>query len=164
MADISQIKLPNGSTYDIKDNTSGYTKNTGTITSVKTTAGNHTTINVTSGAANFNVPTNTSHLTNDSGYKKFHIVEASIPLMGGTPTIDSTYTQILNWIEAEEEVIIINTQSGDTRYYFHSTSDTILMFYSLSGWELDIKSNDIRHYEPSWITLDNLPIYDGTVE
>lgn len=65
---ISQIKLPNGSTYDIKDNTSGYTSNTGTITSVKTTAGAHTTINVSSGAAEFNVPTNTSHLTNDSGF------------------------------------------------------------------------------------------------
>ena len=65
---ISQIKLPNGSTYDIKDNTSGYTSNTGTITSVKTTAGAHTVIDVSSGAANFNVPTNTSHLTNDSGF------------------------------------------------------------------------------------------------
>ena len=40
----------------------------GTITSVKTTAGTHSTINVTSGAANFNVPTKTSHLTNDSGF------------------------------------------------------------------------------------------------
>ena len=43
-------------------------KGSGTITSVKTTAGAHTTINVTSGAANFNVPTKTSHLTNDSGF------------------------------------------------------------------------------------------------
>ena len=44
------------------------TANTGTITSVKTTAGAHTAINVTSGAAEFNVPTKTSHLTNDSGF------------------------------------------------------------------------------------------------
>lgn len=50
----------------------GYTKNTGTITSVKTTAGAHTAINVTSGAANFNVPTHTSHLTNDSGFLTSH--------------------------------------------------------------------------------------------
>ena len=40
----------------------------GTITSVKTTAGAHTTVNTTSGAASFNVPTKTSHLTNDSGF------------------------------------------------------------------------------------------------
>lgn len=46
----------------------GYTTNTGTITQVKTTAGAHTTINVSSGAATFNVPTKTSHLTNDSGF------------------------------------------------------------------------------------------------
>lgn len=46
----------------------GYTTNTGTITSVKTTAGAHTTINATSGAASFNVPTKTSHLTNDSNF------------------------------------------------------------------------------------------------
>lgn len=40
----------------------------GTITGVKTTAGAHTTINVSSGNASFNVPTKTSHLTNDSGF------------------------------------------------------------------------------------------------
>lgn len=40
----------------------------GTITEVKTTAGTHTAIDVTSGSASFNVPTNTSHLTNDSGF------------------------------------------------------------------------------------------------
>ena len=44
------------------------TGGSGTITSVKTTAGAHSTINVSSGAANFNVPTKTSHLTNDSGF------------------------------------------------------------------------------------------------
>ena len=68
MANISAIKLPNGTAYNIKDSISGYTTNTGTITQVKTTAGAHTTINVSSGAATFNVPTKTSHLTNDSGF------------------------------------------------------------------------------------------------
>lgn len=62
MADISKITLPDGSTYDIVDKKSGYTKNTGTITKVKTTAGAHTAINVSSGAANFNVPTAASHV------------------------------------------------------------------------------------------------------
>lgn len=46
----------------------GYTTNTGTITKVKTTAGTHTAIDVSSGAAEFNVPTNTSHLSNDSNF------------------------------------------------------------------------------------------------
>lgn len=40
----------------------------GTITRVKTTAGAHTAIDVSSGSASFNVPTKTSHLTNDSGF------------------------------------------------------------------------------------------------
>lgn len=35
MADITKIKLPNGSTYNIKDTTSGYTTNIGTVTQVK---------------------------------------------------------------------------------------------------------------------------------
>ena len=68
MADVSKIKLPSGTTYNIKDTVSGYTKNTGTITGIKTTAGAHTAIDVSSGAATFNVPTKTSHLTNDSGF------------------------------------------------------------------------------------------------
>lgn len=72
MANITKIKLPDGGTYDVKDTVSGYTSNTGTITSVKTTAGAHTTINKTSGAAEFNVPTKTSHLTNDSGFLTSH--------------------------------------------------------------------------------------------
>jgi len=40
----------------------------GTITEVKTNEGAHTTIDVLSGKAEFNVPTKTSHLTNDSGF------------------------------------------------------------------------------------------------
>lgn len=72
MANLSAIKLPNGTTYNLKDSVSGYTTNTGTITRVKTTAGAHTAIDVTSGAASFNVPTHTSHLTNDSGFLTAH--------------------------------------------------------------------------------------------
>ena len=44
------------------------TSNTGTITSVKTTAGAHTTINTTSGAVSFNVPTTAAHVGIKFGY------------------------------------------------------------------------------------------------
>lgn len=74
MANISAIKLPNGNTYNIVDKTSGYTTNIGTITNIKTTAGAHTTIDVSSGAAAFNIPTKTSHLTNDSNYAAIQII------------------------------------------------------------------------------------------
>ena len=68
MANISAIKLPNNVTYNLVDNTSGYTANVGTITQIKTSAGTHSAITVSNGAASFNVPTLTSHLTNDSGF------------------------------------------------------------------------------------------------
>ena len=55
MADISKIKLPNGSEYDIKDKTSGY------ITSAS-------------------LPTKTSDLTNDSGF----LTLATLPIYDGT--------------------------------------------------------------------------------
>lgn len=71
-----------GTTYDIVDETSGYTKNTGTITKVKTTAGAHTTIEVSSGEASFNVPTNTSHLTNDSGFLTSSDISGKIDTAG----------------------------------------------------------------------------------
>jgi len=40
----------------------------GTITSIKTTAGAHTTVNVTSGAASFNIPTTAAHVGIKFGY------------------------------------------------------------------------------------------------
>lgn len=95
MANVSKIQLPNGDIYALEDSaaqsalsgkqdklvsgTNIKTVNSnslvgsgnvsvGTITSVETTAGAHSAIDVSSGAANFNVPTKTSHLTNDSGF------------------------------------------------------------------------------------------------
>ena len=94
MADVSKIKLPNGTTYDIKDTTSGYTKNTGTITKIQTTAGAHTTINVSSGAATFNVPTKTSHLTNDSGFLTSHQTLYEANLNWGGKDFSSGYSPI----------------------------------------------------------------------
>ena len=65
---VYSASAASGITSSDISNWNSKTSNTGTITSVKTTAGAHTTINVSSGAANFNVPTATSHLTNDSGF------------------------------------------------------------------------------------------------
>lgn len=62
---IDKIAVPTSSgtaTLRIVDTASGYTKNTGTITEVKTSAGAHTTIDVTSGVATFNVPTTAEHV------------------------------------------------------------------------------------------------------
>lgn len=71
----------------------GYTTNTGTITQVKTTAGAHTTINVSSGAATFNVPTKTSHLTNDSGFLTSSSTLNAANLSGAIPSAVTATTQ-----------------------------------------------------------------------
>lgn len=71
----------------------GYTTNTGTITQVKTTAGKHTAINKTSGAAEFNVPTKTSHLTNDSGF----LTSETDPVFAASPAAGIKATDIQGW-------------------------------------------------------------------
>ena len=111
----------NGTTYDIIDGTSGYitgitssdvttalgytpynssnpngyTSNIGTITSVSTAAGAHTTINVSSGAVSFNVPTKTSHLTNDSGFLTSYT--ETDPIFTASPAYGIATTDITNW-------------------------------------------------------------------
>ena len=76
-------------------NPSGYTTNTGTITRVKTTAGVHTTIDTSSGAASFNVPTKTSHLTNDSGF--LTSFTETDPVFSASAAASITSTDITNW-------------------------------------------------------------------
>ena len=96
------------------------TANTGTITSVKTTAGAHTTINVTSGAANFNVPTKTSHLTNDSGFvtsdtKVSQVLDSSNqnrPLIMAGTTISDTNSSMTGTV-ARNNNIYANPYTGD---------------------------------------------------
>lgn len=97
----------------------------GTITSVKTTAGTHTAINVTSGAANFNVPTKTSHLTNDSGFIT-GITKAMVTTALGT---GSGTTKFLredgSWATpADTQVTSTAVTAATTLYLTGSTSTT----------------------------------------
>lgn len=113
-------------------NPNGYTTNTGTITSVKTTAGAHTTINVSSGAANFNIPTHTSHLTNDSGFLTSYT--ETDPVFSASAAAGITSTDISNWNAKVSDTgkwnnveLIQDTQSRDAYYIptlinFNSTS------------------------------------------
>lgn len=219
MADISQIKLPNGDTYNLVDETSGYiknytetdpvfsasaaagitatdisnwnskTSNTGTITSVKTTAGQHTTINVTSGAVNFNVPTHTSHLTNDSGY----LTSTDIDLDNYVPiekTIgDTTYTYNIDYdrFSTLRQVRIEVEVSGDSDKYAALMLSGGKGTATLGGGKateiynvVTPTSNDMaankKYVDDSipkvysstntggYLTMATLPIYDGTVE
>ena len=114
MANISQIKLPNGDTHNFIDITSGYTKNTGTITSVKTTAGTHSAINITSGAANFNVPTKTSHLTNDSGFITSSALNNYLPLTGGSVTGPVNFGDTVSIDDATVGNLVVNGNASFT--------------------------------------------------
>lgn len=102
----------------------------GTITSVKTTAGAHTAINVTSGAANFNVPTATSHLTNDSGF----ITGSYLPLAGGTMTgqIQKASTGV-SWVNGRSGALIRNTATT----YTANNYNPIVSVKSINGtWDI----------------------------
>lgn len=161
---ISQIKLPNGSTYDIEDNISGYTNNTGTITSVKTTAGAHTAINVSSGAVEFNVPTKTSHLTNDSGY-----------------LTSSDIASVLTYKGTKASVANLPSTGNKTGDVWHITADGSEYAWDGTIWQELGTTIDLSGYATTayvdaaipqvysstntggYLTMATLPIYDGTV-
>lgn len=100
----------------------------GTITKVKTTAGAHTAIDVSSGDAEFNVPTNTSHLTNDSGF---------VSSLIGT-TSNTTPTQVLTALQAGKTVCITYT---DATY-----GNIVATYFDYSALMNVIISNIIAYY------------------
>lgn len=151
MANISAIKLPNGTTYTIKDTISGYTTNTGTITKVQTTAGAHTTVNVSSGAVSFNVPTKTSHLTNDSGF----ITNAGVTGVKGNA--ESSYrTGQVNLTAANIGAILSNS-NGNTQYLLRP-----LQLNGLRDVTLDAKINTLRANRLAFLPADQIIIEKTT--
>ena len=85
--------LGNTSSVDTQIENKGYTANTGTITGVKTVAGIHSTVNTTSGVVNLNIPTNTSHLSNDSGFLTSSSTLNAAKLNGAIPSTVTATTQ-----------------------------------------------------------------------
>lgn len=151
MANISAIKLPNGTTYNIKDSISGYTTNTGTITQVKTTAGAHTTINVSSGAATFNVPTKTSHLTNDSGF----ITNAGVTGVKGNAE-NSYRTGDVN-ITADNVNAITKNLSGNTQNLRRPST-----LQGANDITIDSKINTLRANRLAFLPADQIIIEKTT--
>lgn len=137
-----------GTTYDLQDtrisdsdisnwNSSG----SGTITKVKTTAGAHTTIDVSSGAAQFNVPTKTSHLTNDSGF----VTSDTKNTAGSTNTTNKIYL-----IGATEQSANPQTYSNSGLYYDGSNgfySKSVLNNSSYSSIEQNTYGTQIQGYK-----------------
>lgn len=132
-----------GTSYDLY----APTPNAGTITSVKTTAGAHTTINVSSGAASFNVPTKTSHLTNDSGFLTSHQdisgkANKATTLAGYGITDAYTKTQVdglvagvLHYKGTKATVSALPTSGNTTGDVWHVTADGSEWAWDGSAWQ-----------------------------
>jgi len=101
----------------------------GTITGIITTAGTHSPITVTSGTASFNVPTKTSHLTNDSGYLTSSDI-ASVMIYKGTKTAVSALPSTGN-------------TTGDV---WHITADGSEYAWDGSAWQELGTAVDLSNY------------------
>ena len=87
----------NGTTTQLYAPTSG--GGGGTITEVKTTAGPHQIIDVSSGVVEFAVPTNTNHLTNGAGF----ISTETDPVFSASAAAGITSSDITSWDNKLEE-------------------------------------------------------------
>lgn len=128
----------------------GYTKNAGTITSVTTTAGAHTAINVSSGGVSFNVPTQTSHLTNNSNF----VSDANYVHTDNNFT--STLKTKLDGIAAGAEVNvvkIIDSTSEHGVYLVLDSSDGELGIVESSGTITEDTTNPSRNYYVTGLTV-----------
>ena len=173
---VYSASAASGITSSDISNWNSKTSNTGTITSVKTTAGAHTTINVSSGAANFNVPTATSHLTNDSGFitsftdenvKSTAVTAATTYYLTGS-TSSSTATGGLSKHAAIKAYVTANSGTGGSaRIDLGNTTATtsaggkegIIRLYGTSAtYYVDLKAG-----APSANRTITLPNKTGTV-
>ena len=103
----------------------------GTITSIKTTAGAHTTVDVTSGAVSFNVPTSTSHLTNDSDFITTSALSGYAKLSGAafTGNISTTGTLTVGTTSATKTTtlhgkVVVDSVTGSIIQVNNDTADT----------------------------------------
>ena len=136
---VYSASAASGITSSDISNWNSKTSNTGTITSVKTTAGAHTTINVSSGAVNFNVPTKTSHLTNDSGFITSYTDEK---VKTNAATASSNYYVLMGTNTNEAETKIYDTRIKYS--YTDGTSSTPGIALLSLGNDSNILPNSIK--------------------
>ena len=152
MADINQIKLPNGSTYNIKDTVSGYTANNGTVTSVATGTGltggtittsgtisiaNHSADYISGGYLNIhpeNNPTLIPFVNNDIAYLLKRGGSVIVKYDGTTQTVD-----LSNCFDASPSYWAINQSITTitielTLHRVFSWSNTIYIDFGNDGW------------------------------
>ena len=129
----------------------------GTITGVKTTAGAHTTIDVSSGNASFNVPTKTSHLTNDSGFITSYTdtkntagstnSTSKLYLIGATSQAANPQTYSNSYLYYSSGLkSTVSSGNGAASCDINQTATSITLKYdgTSSGNKLTIKNNKIE--------------------
>ena len=97
--------------------------NTTYVSTITTTAGTHSAISSKSGAVSFNVPTKTSHLTNDSGFLTSHQTLYEANLQWGGKNFSASYGPI--------DAAMIG-ELGANRFAFLK-ADGITVEYSTNG-------------------------------
>lgn len=130
----------------------GYTNNEGTITNVKTSAGEYEEVSVNKGQVEIKIPTNTSHLNNDSGFvTSFEVEELAQQLFHGTITDNSQisrfpYKKGWYWlVGADGEYVGQNCESGDFIYCINDFTGVYLIddFEVVQGNLEPIQNKDI---------------------
>jgi hypothetical protein len=174
---IDKITATDGITYDIKDTVSGYTTNTGTVTGMTTTAGSHTAgaQTVTNGIITTNIPTKTSHLTNDSGFittdtqvTSTEVTAATTYYLTGSVS-PATVTGGLNKHGAISAYVSSNTSTSGVAFITlgnPTASGTAGSKYgSIRLYGSTAYYTELRHYNTTNPTSDRfcyLPRYAGT--
>lgn len=88
--------------------------NTTYVSKITTTAGAHTTISNKSGAVSFNVPTKTSHLTNDSGFTTNTGTVTGVKINGTTKSPTSGVVDLGTVITSHQTIPVtsVNSKTG----------------------------------------------------
>lgn len=153
-----------------------------TITNTLATGNLIATINGT----NIYIPTNVSTFVNDANYIKYHDVLVSWDYDEQTDedilTLNETYQNISSWIN-NNETVVLKTATSDSIYYYTGKGDRGEIFFSTQSGqtirvhssgvyeddfsyalreEVPINTSDLYN-DSGYITLADLPIYDGTV-
>jgi hypothetical protein len=124
----------------------------GTITSVKTTAGAHTTVNVTSGAVSFNVPTTAAHVGAVPTTRKVNNKALSSDITLTAPDVGAAEVQKLTQAEYDA----LTTISDDTIYFITDGSASTRNPY------LDMNYPIGSYYETSDANFDPNTVWGGT--
>ena len=167
MANISAIKLPNGTTYNLKDSISGYTTNTGTVTSVRvqatspvqssTSTASSTTLNTTISLIDAYGDTKNPYGTKTANY----VLAGPSSGSAAAPSFRALVAAdipIANWAKASSKPSYTFSEIG--------SKPTTISGYGITDaytkTEIDSKISAVLKYKGVKATIANLPSTGNT--